>query len=63
MSKDIDELADYLSTIGLVTESFRNVNVDYIAETGELYIDDAETDEQLAVFKCVIMDEKDDNEH
>ena len=32
-----------------VKESFRNVNVD-LCEDGTLYIDDAETDEQLAVF-------------
>lgn len=34
-------------------EIFKNVKVTYDKNTGYLYIDDAKTDEQLAVF-CVI---------
>lgn len=34
-------------------EKFKNVSVEYDKATGYLYIDDEESDEQLAVF-CVI---------
>lgn len=34
-------------------EKFENVTVEYNKSTGYLYINDVETDEQLAVF-CVI---------
>ena len=57
---EMDTRVEYMNTIGIVTESFRNVDVDYIARTGELYIDDAKTGEQLAVFKCDIIDEKEE---
>lgn len=36
-----------------VFEKFENVTVNYDKGTGYLYIDDNETDEQLAIF-CVI---------
>ena len=39
----------YLQRTTKVKESFRNVNVD-LCEDGTLWIDDAETDEQLAKF-------------
>lgn len=46
------ELREYLSKAIKVKESYMNVDVS-LCEDGTLYIDDAETDEQLAVFKVV----------
>lgn len=46
------EFREYLSKAIKVKESYMNVNVS-LCEDGTLYIDDAETDEQLAVFKVV----------
>lgn len=46
----------HLGQSAKVKESFHNVNVD-LCEDGTLYIDDAESDEQLAVFR-VREDEK-----
>lgn len=43
---------EYLSKAIKVKESYMNVDVS-LCEDGTLYIDDAETDEQLAVFKVV----------
>lgn len=46
------ETREYLSKAIQVKESYMNVNVD-LCEDGTLYIDDAETDEQLAAFKVI----------
>lgn len=46
------ELHEYLSKAIKVKESYMNVNVS-LCEDGTLYIDDAETDEQLTVFKVI----------
>ncbi len=46
---NLEQARDYLQSAAKVKESFRNVNVD-LCEDGTLYIDDAEEDEQLAVF-------------
>lgn len=46
------EAHEYLSKAIKVKESYMNVDVS-LCEDGTLYIDDAETDEQLAVFKVV----------
>lgn len=51
-TKKFDELHKYLSKAVKVKKSFWNVNVD-LCEDGTLWIDDAETDEQLAEFKVV----------
>lgn len=48
----VNLVRDYLQHATKVKESFMGVNVD-LCEDGTLYIDDAETDEQLAVFKVV----------
>ena len=49
---NIEQARDYLQRTTKVRESFHNVNVD-LCEDGALYIDDAETDEHLAVFKVI----------
>lgn len=46
---NIEQARGYLQRVTKVKESFCNVNVD-LCEDGTLYIDDAETDEQLAKF-------------
>lgn len=46
------EAREFRSKAIKAKESYMNVNVD-LCEDGTLYIDDAETDEQLAVFKVV----------
>lgn len=43
-------MSDYLNSAHKVTETFHNVIVNYVKDTGTLYIDDAETGEQLAIF-------------
>lgn len=58
-AKIAEQACEYLNKFSKVKESFRNVNVD-LCEDGTLYIDDAETDEQLAKFKVV---EGEQNEH
>ena len=45
----VNIVRDYLQRATKVKESFHNVNVD-LCEDGTLWIDDAETDEQLAKF-------------
>lgn len=52
MMGEAAEAREYLSKAIKVKESYMNVNVD-LCEDGTLYIDDAETDEQLAVFKVI----------
>ncbi len=47
---NLAQARDYLQRATKVKESFRNVNVD-LCEDGTLYIDDAESDEKLAVFR------------
>ena len=49
---NLEQARGYLQRATKVKESFYNVNAD-LCEDGTLYIDDAETDEQLAVFKVV----------
>ena len=44
------EAINYLKEAKPVTKTFTKVNVDYVEETGTLYVDDYDTDEQLAVF-------------
>ena len=53
INKDIEDLKKYLESAHRVTETFHNVTVDYVKDTGTLYIDDAETDEQLAIFYVI----------
>ena len=50
--KFAEQARDYLQSANKVKKSFWNVNVD-LCEDGTLWIDDAETDEQLAKFKVV----------
>lgn len=59
-NKDIyKDAKDYLNSAHRVTKTFhhvvvfRNVVVDYVKDTGTLYISDAETDERLAIFYVV----------
>lgn len=52
---NLEQARDYLQRAVKVKESFRNVNVD-LCEDGTLWIDDAKTDEQLAVFKVIERD-------
>lgn len=53
-NKDLyKDVKDYLDSAHRVTETFRNVVVDYVRDTGTLYINDAETDEQLAIFYVI----------
>lgn len=47
-----EQAREFFNAAAKVKESFRNVNVD-LCEDGTLYIDDAKTDEQLAVFKVI----------
>lgn len=47
--REAAEAHECLSKATKVKESFMNVNVD-LCEDGTLYIDDAESDEQLAIF-------------
>lgn len=49
---NFEQARKYFNTAIKVKESFMNVNVD-LCEDGTLWIDDAETDEQLAKFKVV----------
>ena len=50
--KFAEQAREFFNTAVKVKESFHNVNVD-LCEDGTLWIDDAETDEQLAEFKVV----------
>ena len=49
---NLEQARDYLQHATKVKESYMNVNVD-ICEDGTVYINDAETDEQLAAFKVI----------
>ena len=48
----VKKACEYLSSASRVMKSFRNVNVD-LCENGNLYVDNSESDETLAVFKVM----------
>ena len=50
VDESINQTREYLQCATKVKEFWMNVNVD-LCEDGTLYIDDAESDEQLAVFR------------